>query len=280
MKKDLLVVLIFFLNISNFLFSQNENILVEIGKYKITIDEFENELKRYGKSQSFRDKLDTLTEEGKKRVLENMIRENLFYIAGEEEGIKLSSEEEEQINRLKRYIIIRKYITEKLKEKPVPEEEMKDYYEKNKKEFVIPEKRKASHIIVSDENKAKELLKKIKEGADFSQIAKENNIDGSKNKGGDLGWISKGYMIKEFEEVAFSLKKGEISDVIKTKFGYHIIKVEDIKPEEEKNFEEVKESIRKKIEEERIKQLEEDLKKKYNVKVDYEAILKSERGKK
>jgi len=254
--------------------------VVEIGKYKITIDEFENELKRYGKSQSFRDKLDTLTEEGKKRVLENMIRENLFYIAGEEEGIKLSSEEEEQINRLKRYIIIRKYITEKLKEKPVTEEEMKDYYEKNKKEFVIPEKRKASHIIVSDENKAKELLKKIKEGADFSQIAKENNIDGSKNKRGDLGWISKGYMIKEFEEVAFSLKKGEISDVIKTKFGYHIIKVEDIKPEEEKNFEEVKESIRKKIEEERIKQLEEDLKKKYNVKVDYEAILKSERGKK
>ena len=280
MKKDLLVVLIFFLNISNFLFSQNENILVEIGKYKITIDEFENELKRYGKSQSFRDKLDTLTEEGKKRVLENMIRENLFYIAGEEEGIKLSSEEEEQINRLKRYIIIRKYITEKLKEKPVTEEEMKDYYEKNKKEFVIPEKRKVSHIIVSDENKAKELLKKIKEGADFSQIAKENNIDGSKNKGGDLGWISKGYMIKEFEEVAFSLKKGEISGVIKTKFGYHIIKVEDIKPEEERNFEEVKESIRKKIEEERIKQLEEDLKKKYNVKLDYEAILKSERGKK
>jgi peptidyl-prolyl cis-trans isomerase C len=274
MRKNIWIILILFLNITNFLFSQNENVVVEIGKYKITIDEFENELKRYGKSQSFRDKLDTLTEEGKKRVLENMIRENLFYIAGEEEGIKLSSEEEEQINRLKRYIIIRKYITEKLKEKPVTEEEMKDYYEKNKKEFVIPEKRKASHIIVSDENKAKELLKKIKEGADFSQIAKENNIDGSKNKGGDLGWISKGYMIKEFEEVAFSLKKGEISDVIKTKFGYHIIKVEDIKPEEERNFEEVKESIRKKIEEERIKQLEEDLKKKYNVKVNYEAILK------
>jgi len=274
MRKNIWIILILFLNITNFLFSQNENVVVEIGKYKITIDEFENELKRYGKSQSFRDKLDTLTEEGKKRVLENMIRENLFYIAGEEEGIKLSSEEEEQINRLKRYIIIRKYITEKLKEKPVTEEEMKDYYEKNKKEFVIPEKRKVSHIIVSDENKAKELLKKIKEGADFSQIAKENNIDGSKNRGGDLGWISKGYMIKEFEEVAFSLKKGEISDVIKTKFGYHIIKVEDIKPEEEKNFEEVKESIRKKIEEERIKQLEEDLKKKYNVKVNYEAILK------
>jgi peptidyl-prolyl cis-trans isomerase C len=274
MRKNIWIILILFLNITNFLFSQNENIVAEIGKYKITIDEFENELKRYGKSQSFRDKLGTLTEEGKKRVLENMIRENLFYIAGEEEGIKLSSEEEEQINRLKRYIIIRKYITEKLKEKPVTEEEMKDYYEKNKKEFVIPEKRKVSHIIVSDENKAKELLKKIKEGADFSQIAKENNIDGSKNRGGDLGWISKGYMIKEFEEVAFSLKKGEISDVIKTKFGYHIIKVEDIKPEEEKNFEEVKESIRKKIEEERIKQLEEDLKKKYNVKVNYEAILK------
>ena len=274
MRKNIWIILILFLNITNFLFSQNENVVVEIGKYKITIDEFENELKRYGKSQSFRDKLDTLTEEGKKRVLENMIRENLFYIAGEEEGIKLSSEEEEQINRLKRYIIIRKYITEKLKEKPVTEEEMKDYYKKNKKEFVIPEKRKVSHIIVSDENKAKELLKKIKEGADFSQIAKENNIDGSKNRGGDLGWISKGYMIKEFEEVAFSLKKGEISDVIKTKFGYHIIKVEDIKPEEEKNFEEVKESIRKKIEEERIKQLEEDLKKKYNVKVNYEAILK------
>ncbi|MGB9677352.1 MAG: SurA N-terminal domain-containing protein, partial [Candidatus Ratteibacteria bacterium] len=143
---DFIFVFLFF--IVNLLFPQNEKILSEIGEYRVTYEEFEKEMERYGKSQNLKDRLDTLTDEGKRKILEQIIRERLFLIDAEKEGIKLTPEEEENIMKLRSYMIIKKYLTEKIKENPVKEEEMKDYYEKNKEKFVIPEKRKLSHIIV------------------------------------------------------------------------------------------------------------------------------------
>lgn len=87
---------------------------------------------------------------------------------------------------------------------------------------------KASHILVSTEAEAKEILTQIKEGGDFSKLAKERSQDpGSAEKGGDLGYFGTGYMVEPFEKTAFSLKAGEISEPVKTRFGYHIIKVTD-----------------------------------------------------
>ncbi len=87
----------------------------------------------------------------------------------------------------------------------------------------------ASHILVTDEAKANDLLKKIQAGGDFAALAKENSIDtGSAKKGGDLGLFPRGVMVQEFEEVAFNLKVGEVSPVVQSKFGYHVIKLNEI----------------------------------------------------
>lgn len=89
---------------------------------------------------------------------------------------------------------------------------------------------KASHILVKEEDLANDILQKIKNGEDFAKLAKEYSTDpGSKDKGGDLGYFPRGVMVPEFEKAAFDLKVGEISEPVKSKFGYHIIKVEDIK---------------------------------------------------
>lgn len=89
---------------------------------------------------------------------------------------------------------------------------------------------RASHILVEQESKALELLDRLKAGEDFSQLARKESIDpGSAHKGGDLGFFKRGSMVKEFENAAFALEKGVLSDPIKTQFGYHIIKVEDKK---------------------------------------------------
>lgn len=88
---------------------------------------------------------------------------------------------------------------------------------------------RASHILVADEAKANELLKKIKAGEDFAKLAKDNSTDtGSAKNGGDLGLFPRGVMVAEFEDAAFALKVGEVSAVVKSKFGYHIIKVTEI----------------------------------------------------
>src|SRR6185436_2746042 len=84
----------------------------------------------------------------------------------------------------------------------------------------------ARHILVADESTAKTVLARLKRGSDFGELAKENSTDtGSGAKGGDLGWFGKGAMVAEFENAAFSMKIGEISEPIKSQFGYHIIQV-------------------------------------------------------
>ncbi|MCL5100628.1 MAG: peptidyl-prolyl cis-trans isomerase [Candidatus Marsarchaeota archaeon] len=88
----------------------------------------------------------------------------------------------------------------------------------------MSDKIRCAHILVEKESLAKEILEKIKNGESFSKMAEQYSIDGSKRRGGDLGFFGKGMMVADFEKAAFALQKGEVSGVIKTQFGYHIIK--------------------------------------------------------
>ncbi len=83
---------------------------------------------------------------------------------------------------------------------------------------------KASHILVKKRSEADKLLKEIQTGTDFAELARMHSLCSSGKKGGSLGFFTRGKMVKEFEKAAFSLAKGELSDVVKTEFGYHIIK--------------------------------------------------------
>ena len=83
---------------------------------------------------------------------------------------------------------------------------------------------RASHILVKDRNLANQVLEKLKKGANFSAVAKEFSTCPSKGKGGDLGWFGAGQMVKEFEQAVTKLSNGSLSNLVKTQFGYHIIK--------------------------------------------------------
>lgn len=125
----------------------------------------------------------------------------------------------------------------------VTDQDIKDYYDS------LEGKIRASHILVEDEKKANEVKKKLDEGKSFEELAKEYSTDGSAANGGDLGWFGKGQMVKEFEEAAFKLKEGEISDPVKTDYGYHIIKVtQTVKP-----FEEMKDELKEEVKQQKLK---------------------------
>lgn len=129
----------------------------------------------------------------------------------------------------------------------VDDSEAKSYYEENKDKFKHETQVKARHILLETEEKAKEVLNKLNNGADFSEMAKEYSTGPSGERGGDLGYFTRGRMVKEFEDVAFALKVGEISEPVKTQFGYHIIKVEDRKEAGITPYEEVEEEIKRSI---------------------------------
>lgn len=137
----------------------------------------------------------------------------------------------------------------------VTEKEIQSFYEYNNEAYSQPRQVKARHILFKlgedalkeAEDKvrevAKEVLAKARQGGDFANLAKEYSEGPTKSKGGDLGYFKKGQMMPAFEEAAFKLKKGEISDLVRTQFGYHIIKVEDIKEAATKSLEEVRDEI-------------------------------------
>jgi peptidyl-prolyl cis-trans isomerase D len=138
----------------------------------------------------------------------------------------------------------------------VSAEDIQRSYEDNKQQYSTPEQVRASHILLKTEGKddatvkkqAEDLLAKVKKGADFSKLATEfSEDDASKVKGGDLDFFGKGQMVPEFDKAAFSMKPGEISDLVKTQYGYHIIKLTEKKDATTKSLDEVRAQIEDQI---------------------------------
>ncbi|MDQ8736128.1 peptidylprolyl isomerase [Paenibacillus sp. LHD-38] len=130
----------------------------------------------------------------------------------------------------------------------VTDEEVQQYYDANKDTLGTPEQIQASHILVATKEEADAILAELKQGGDFAAIAKEKSTDtGSKEKGGDLGFFGKGAMVAEFESAAFALKVNEISGVVQSEHGFHIIKKIAEKAAVVPTFEEKKEEIKKQL---------------------------------
>jgi len=127
----------------------------------------------------------------------------------------------------------------------VTDEDIQTYYEENKASYETPEQVRASHILVDSKEEAETILAELKGGADFAELAKKHSKDtGSGANGGDLDYFGKGQMVPEFEETAFALEVGQLSDIVESQYGFHIIKVTDKKAATTATLEEKKEEIR------------------------------------
>jgi peptidyl-prolyl cis-trans isomerase D len=124
-------------------------------------------------------------------------------------------------------------------------DDLKNLYDDNAELYTNPERRRAQHILVESEELAKDLLNQIKQGADFAELAKANSEDtSSSEEGGDLGFFERELMGAEFDEAAFAMNIGDVSEVVATDYGYfHIIKLTDIEPETMQSFDEVQEQL-------------------------------------
>ena len=261
----------------------------------ITIEDYEREYKmqaqqamaQYGEDflmQKSPDGKQTMGEIMRQNTLDNMVRFEIYKQDAEEKGIKITDKDvdaeykkmvdmyggEEKLqdalkennltaDQMREYmktnLLMQQYQEKMLKELEPTEEELK-----NKDEFKTAE---ASHILVKTKEEADAIKKELDGGADFAKLAKEKSLDtGSAQNGGSLGQFSPGQMVKEFDEKVFSMKPGEISDPVKTQFGFHIIKLEKIS----NDFKGAKDAVKEAVIQEKFKEYNDKLEKKAKVK--------------
>ncbi len=209
----------------------------------------------------------------KRQFVENMILNDLLYAEGQKQGYDKDDDIDHQVNDLRRRLVVQKVVREFQKPPEITDEQAKAYYDENPTLYSTTQIR-ASHILVKDEAAAREIRDQVKsDPSKFAEIAKEKSTDKtSGQKGGDLGMFGPGRMVPEFERAAFALKPNEISDIVKTQYGYHVIMVTDRKEGERRPFDQVKEQIKATLRNKAIQDQQEkryaELKQNANVKID------------
>jgi peptidyl-prolyl cis-trans isomerase C len=224
--------------------------LVTIDGYTITLQEFNSELDKIPVNM----KMMVATQNGKKSFLDRLIVKKLLLKEAAKENLEKSKEFQDRLGDIKEQLLIESLLKKKLMtDSKLTDEELNKYYEGHKDEFKKPPEMDTSQIVVKTEKEAKEIQAKLTAGEDFPELARKYSLDpAAKASGGRVGYQPKGSLIPEYEAAASKLTKpGQVSPSIKTQLGYHIIRLEGIKPPQQVPFAEVKDFIKQKLAQER-----------------------------
>jgi peptidyl-prolyl cis-trans isomerase C len=253
-------------------FGSKNNIATVEGQ-DITLDDLDARLKSF--PPQFAAALQQ--KENKVKVLDQLIDEKVILVFAEKEGYSKKKEFKQQLENAKNQLLLSMVVQDKVdKMAAVSEEEVRRFYQGNPNQFQETEQRRARHILVKTEAEANAIVRTLKAGADFSKLAREKSVDSSATNGGDLGWFTKGQLVPAFEAAVFSMQKGHVSGIVKTQFGFHIIRLEDVMVRPRLDFDKVKGQIKESLLAEKKRQLTNDLltklKKQYKIKKDVSKI--------
>jgi len=231
---------------------EDGKVLVTINNDKITMTEFNKELDKIPMNM----KMMVASESGKKTYLDRLIIKKLLLSEAAKSNIEKDKEFENRLAEIKEQLIIESLLKKKLTSGAnISDEDLQKYYEANKEKFRKDREINTRHILLKSEDEAKQVRDKLQAGEDFSDLAKKYSIDpNAKVTGGEVGFHPKGTLLPEYEAAAFKLAKvGQTSGIVKTQFGYHIIRLEGIKPPQYVPFAEVKDFIKQQLVQEKQK---------------------------
>lgn len=211
------------------------------------------------------------TPQGQRQLLSEIIAQELLYSEALENGFEKEEGFVVVLEQMKKSLLMQYAANKLMSSVSVDDEEVRAYFEANKAMFSQPKTVAASHILVDTEKEAMKILDEINNGLEFSDAARQYSRCPSKDSGGALGEFSQGKMVPEFEQAAFSMEVGEISQPVQTQFGYHIIKVDKINEAKESSFEDVKDEVKNQClfskQQKIYLEKQEELKEKYSVKI-------------
>ncbi|MBF0329638.1 MAG: peptidyl-prolyl cis-trans isomerase [Nitrospirae bacterium] len=221
--------------------------------------------------------------DGATRLVDEIVQKEIFYWEAKKRGLDKTKDFEKKIETLKKNTLIKQLLDEEMKTAAkVTEKEAKEYYDKNKDDFIRRNQVRLSQIVVKSESDAQKVYERLQKGEDFAKIASSMSIEKASAKaGGDIGIVKKGELRKEIEAVAFRLKKGQVGAPVKLNNGIHIFKLTDVKGTPE-DFEKIKEIIiqglSREKEQDHFEKFRENLKKSYKIEINKEAIAKMMSG--
>ncbi|HSB69293.1 MAG TPA: peptidyl-prolyl cis-trans isomerase [Candidatus Methylomirabilis sp.] len=195
------------------------------------------------------------SKEGQKQLVDRMLRRELLLQEAEKRKLGDKPEVTDQVMSLRRELMIRALLQEEIGSKiKVEDKDVQEYYSAHPEEF-SGDKVRARHILVQTEEEAKQVQERLAKNESFEELAKTLSRDsGTAAKGGDLDYFSQEQMVPEFARAAFALKPGEVSGIVKTPFGYHLIKLVDRKKGEPQALEQVKAQLQRRLLDERQNQ--------------------------
>jgi peptidyl-prolyl cis-trans isomerase C len=198
-------------------------------------------------------------------VKEELINREILIQEADRLGLGNNPDVKSQLDIARQSIVIRALVADYLKKHPVTDAEVKAEYDKFKSQSGDKEYR-ARHILVEKEEDAKGIIAKLKGGAKFEEMAKQSKDPGSAANGGDLDWASPASYVKPFSDAMVGLQKGQITETpVKTQFGYHVIKLEDVRAAKIPAMEEVKPQIAESLQQKKLQAYQEDLRKKAKI---------------
>jgi peptidyl-prolyl cis-trans isomerase C len=257
-------------------------ILATIDNDTVTLEEFNKELDRIPINM----KMLVATESGKKSYLDRLIVKRLLLREAKKEKVDNEKDFQEKLTDIKEQLLMESLLKKKINvDSKTTDVDLKKYYDTHKEDFKREKEINTRHILLKTEEEAKQIQSRLLKGEDFVELAKQYSIDpNAKTTGGEIGFHPKGTLLPEYEGTAFKLSKtGQISGIVKTQFGYHIIRLEGMKAPSYVPFEEVKDFIKQKISQEKQKELLEkyieDLKKTAKITIN-EELLKAEKPEK
>lgn len=233
--------------------SADKDVLARVDDEVITAQEFRNSLDALPAQWKVRAR----TPSGRKQILEHQVRSKLIELEARERGIDRRPDVKYQIDQAVQRILLQELMKEWQREIKIPDDEIEAYYKQNIDKYRQKEQYRAQHILIkvapdaseAEVEKARKLAlkarKRVEAGEPFEKVAREMSQGPSASRGGDLGYAEKGRYAPAFEKAALALKPGEISEPVRTPFGWHIIRLVDIKKSSERPLDD---ELRKEIE--------------------------------
>lgn len=199
-------------------------------------------------------------------IKEELINREILIQEADKRGLGNSADVKNQVEIARQSIVIRALVTDFIKKNPVGAADIQAEYDKFKAQAGDKEYH-ARHILVEKEDDAKAIIAKLKAGGKFDELAKQSKDPGSAANGGDLDWAAPSAYVKPFSDAMIALQKGQITETpVKSQFGYHVIKLEDVRAAKVPTLEEVKGQIAETLQQQKLQVFQQDLRKKATVK--------------